>query len=145
MPNSHANGPSENAAGATGAESAGGEPLVPLQLVLYPNGAAINIDRTDLVIGRHAGSGLRLHLPDVSRRHCRLLFDDGQWQVLDLHSTNGVFLNDARVERAALRHRDLVRIGSYTFEVHLGHEHQPSATADRTQSEGSQAPHRKAS
>ncbi len=106
MPNLHANGPSENVSrfggGASGAERPEQGSVVPMRLVLYPNGAAIDIDRTDLLVGRHATSDLRLHLPDVSRRHCRFLFGDGQWQVLDLHSTNGVFLNDVRSRAGCL-------------------------------------------
>jgi hypothetical protein len=119
--------------------------FAPLWLVLYPNGASIELDRPDMVVGRHAASDIRLHLPDVSRRHCRFLFSDGRWQVLDLHSTNGVLVNDVRVDRAVLRQRDLVRIGSYTFEVKLCQE-SPQATADVTRSGASgDPPHRKAS
>src|SRR5437870_673841 len=93
--------------------------MAPLRLTLYPNGASIEINRPDMVVGRHADSDVRLHLPDVSRKHCRFHFCDGHWHVLDLNSTNGVFVNDVPVDRAVLRHRDLVRIGSYTFEVNL--------------------------
>jgi pSer/pThr/pTyr-binding forkhead associated (FHA) protein len=119
--------------------------FTPLRLVLYPNGASIELDRPDMVVGRHAASDVRLHLPDVSRRHCRFLFSEGRWQLLDLHSTNGVFVNDVRVDRAVLRQRDLVRIGSYTFEVKLCQEPY-QGTADLTRSDVSKdPPHRKAS
>ena len=94
--------------------------FVPLRLVLYPNGVTMSLDRADMVVGRHSHADLRLHLPDVSRRHCRFVFAEGEWQVLDLGSTNGVFVNDTRVDRAVLHQLDLIRIGSYTFEVQLG-------------------------
>ena len=93
--------------------------VVPLQLVLYPGGITVTLMRADMVAGRHSTADLRLHLPDVSRRHCRFVFAGGRWEVFDLHSLNGLFVNDERVERAVLRHRDLIRIGSYTFEVNL--------------------------
>jgi hypothetical protein len=126
-------------------ESVESRSFEPLRLVLYPNGASIELDRPDMVVGRQADSDVRLHLPDVSRRHCRFLFTDGHWQVLDLHSTNGVLVNDVRVARAVLRQRDLVRIGSYTFEVKLCQE-SPQATAELTRSGTSNdPPHRKAS
>lgn len=95
------------------------DPFVPLRLTLYPGGSSVNLTRPDMLIGRHSEADLRLHLPDVSRRHCRFIFRDGGWHVYDLHSMNGLFVNEERVEQAALHDGDLVRIGSYTFEVHL--------------------------
>jgi predicted component of type VI protein secretion system len=93
--------------------------FLPLRLVLYPGGCAMALTRPDMVVGRHSSVDLRLHLPDVSRRHCRFVFAEGSWHVFDLGSLNGVFVNDERIEQAALCHGDLIRIGSYTFEVDL--------------------------
>ena len=93
--------------------------FLPLRLVLYPGGGAVALTRPDVVVGRHSAADLRLHLPDVSRRHCRFVFADGGWRVFDLNSLNGLFVNDERVEQAVLQQGDLVRIGSYTFEVDL--------------------------
>jgi pSer/pThr/pTyr-binding forkhead associated (FHA) protein len=70
-------------------------------------------------LGRHSDADVRLPLPDVSRRHCRFVFTEAGWQVVDLNSLNGVYVNGERVHRAPLRHLDLVRIGSLTFEVNL--------------------------
>ncbi len=91
----------------------------PLRLVLYPGGWCTELTLPDMIVGRHSTADVRLHLPDVSRRHCRFVFRDGAWHVFDLQSMNGLFVNDERVEEAVLHDLDLVRIGSYTFEVHL--------------------------
>ncbi len=93
--------------------------LCPLRLVLYPGGWSTELTLPDMIVGRHSTADLRLHLPDVSRRHCRFVFRDGAWHVFDLQSMNGLFVNDERIEEAVLHDLDLVRIGSYTFEVHL--------------------------
>jgi predicted component of type VI protein secretion system len=93
--------------------------FVPLRLVLYPGGCAVSLTRPDMVVGRHSSVDLRLHLPDVSRRHCRFVFAEGSWQLFDLDSLNGVFVNDQVVDQAALHQGDKIRIGSYTFEVDL--------------------------
>jgi pSer/pThr/pTyr-binding forkhead associated (FHA) protein len=90
-----------------------------LRLILYPGGHFIDVTRPEAVVGRHSEADVRLHLPDVSRRHCRLVFANGQWRVFDLHSLNGLFVNDRQVDQATLHHHDLVRIGSYIFEVDL--------------------------
>jgi predicted component of type VI protein secretion system len=97
----------------------GTRPFTPLRLVLFPNGCTIELNRPDMVIGRHSEVDVRLHLPDVSRRHCRFVFEEGEWHILDLQSMNGVFVNDERVEQAVVHHHDLIRIGSYIFEADL--------------------------
>jgi len=95
------------------------DPFYPLRLVLYPGGCAVDLTKSEVVVGRHSTADVRLHLPDVSRRHCRFLFAGGCWQVFDLHSMNGLFINDERVEQAVVHPGDLIRIGSYIFEVQL--------------------------
>src|SRR5262249_10640416 len=72
----------------------------PLRLLLQPSGALIELSRPDMVIGRHTGADVRLPLPDVSRRHCRCLFIDGTWHILDLSSLNGVWVNETPVQQA---------------------------------------------
>src|SRR6516165_2788523 len=93
--------------------------FLPLRLILFPGGWATTLNKPDMVAGRHSSADLRLPLPDVSRRHCRFAFSNGSWQVFDLSSLNGLFVNNERVEQAMLHHLDLIRIGSYTFQVVL--------------------------
>jgi predicted component of type VI protein secretion system len=93
--------------------------FVPLRLVLQPTGAAIDLTRPDMLVGRHSEADIRLPLPDVSRRHCRFLWAEGCWQVIDLNSLNGVFVNDEKVRQAHLQQGDRVRIGGFTFTVDL--------------------------
>ncbi len=94
--------------------------FVPLRLVLQPSGASIQLTQPDMLIGRHSQADIRLPLPDVSRRHCRFIFGAGDWQVLDLNSLNGVFLNGEPIRQATLRPGDLLRIGGFTFAVEFG-------------------------
>ena len=96
------------------------EDFVPLRLALQPSGAIVELTQPDVLLGRHSYADLRLPLPDVSRRHCRFLFSQGVWQVLDLNSLNGVFLNDQPVRQATVRQGDILRIGGFTFIVDLG-------------------------
>lgn len=98
--------------------------FVPLRLILQPSGATVELAQPDMLIGRHSQADVRLPLPDVSRRHCRFFFSQGVWQVLDLNSLNGVFLNGAPIHQAIVRSGDLLRIGGFTFavEVHEGSE-----------------------
>src|SRR5262249_1769347 len=85
--------------------------FVPLRLVLLPTGATVELNQTEAVLGRHSDADIRVPLPDVSRRHCRFVFADSQWQVVDLNSLNGIFVNEKRVQRAVLHQRDTIRVG----------------------------------
>jgi len=51
--------------------------------------------------------------PDVSRRHARLELADSQLVLTDLGSTNGTYVNDARVNHHVLLAGDRMRIGRY--------------------------------
>lgn len=95
------------------------ENFVPLLLVLQPSGTVLEVDRPDMVIGRHTDADVRLPLPDVSRRHCRLLCTDGVWQVIDLNSLNGTHVNGEQVLQATLENGDQLRLGGFTFVVDL--------------------------
>jgi len=91
----------------------------PLRLVLQPGGMVVELTRAETFAGRHSDSDIRLPMPDVSRRHCRFVFDAGDWHVVDLKSLNGVSVNGEFVVRSILRHGDEVKIGGFTFRVDL--------------------------
>jgi pSer/pThr/pTyr-binding forkhead associated (FHA) protein len=100
--------------------------FVPLRLLLQPSGTVVEVDRLQMVIGRHTGADIRLPLPDVSRRHCRLQLVGERWQVVDLNSLNGTHVNGEQVQQATLDQDDLLRVGGFTFKVDL-----PGATVKR--------------
>lgn len=103
--------------------------FVPLRLALQPGGASVVADKPDVLIGRHTDADVRLPLPDVSRRHCRLLFAEGRWQVIDLNSLNGVHVNGEQVLQAGLDHGDRLKIGGFTFVVDLSGQDRPADDA----------------
>jgi pSer/pThr/pTyr-binding forkhead associated (FHA) protein len=107
--------------------------FVPLRLILQPGGATIELTQPDMLLGRHSRADVRLPLPDVSRRHCRFLFTQGTWQVLDLNSLNGVFLNDQPIRQATVQPGDLLRIGGFTFVVEVSVPNDRAEDADPTE------------
>jgi len=69
-------------------------------------------DRDQLVVGRLAGSDLRLLDDSLSRRHARIFRRDEQFYVEDLGSSGGTFLNGVEVSRATvLRRGDRIHVG----------------------------------
>jgi pSer/pThr/pTyr-binding forkhead associated (FHA) protein len=93
--------------------------LVPLRLRLRPGPFTVELTRSGLVFGRHSTADVRLPLPDVSRHHCQFICENSCWQVIDLDSLNGVFVNDVLVKQAQLHDHDRVRIGGFLFDVDL--------------------------
>jgi len=88
-------------------------------LRLRPGPFSVELTRSGLVFGRHSTADVRLPLPDVSRHHCRFIYENSCWQIIDLDSLNGVFVNDVLVKQAQLHDRDRVRIGGFLFDVEL--------------------------
>ena len=93
--------------------------FIPLKLTLQPSGPVLELTRPDMVMGRHSEVDVRLPLPDVSRRHCRFVFTNSAWQVFDLDSLNGVFVNGKRIQRATLRDQDNLTVGGFRFTIEL--------------------------
>ncbi|MGE3546603.1 MAG: FHA domain-containing protein, partial [Kofleriaceae bacterium] len=70
--------------------------------------------RDEITIGRKEGNTIRLTERNVSRRHARILRSNGEVQIEDLGSYNGIRVNNARIaERVSLRVSDQVQIGDY--------------------------------
>src|SRR5690554_154823 len=68
-------------------------------------------------VGRHPESDIFLDDVTVSRHHCRFIVDGGTLTVEDSGSTNGTYVNEARVDSAQLRAADEVLIGRFHFIV----------------------------
>ncbi|MEB2310374.1 MAG: GGDEF domain-containing protein [Sorangiineae bacterium] len=64
-----------------------------------------------LDIGRGTGCGLQLDADSVSRRHARIEWTGTTHRLLDLGSTNGTFVNEARISSRELRDGDRPQIG----------------------------------
>jgi pSer/pThr/pTyr-binding forkhead associated (FHA) protein len=70
--------------------------------------------RDELTIGRKEGNTIRLTERNVSRRHARIVRNNGEVTIEDLGSYNGIRVNNARIaERVQLRVSDQVQIGDY--------------------------------
>src|SRR5712692_10883312 len=67
-------------------------------------------------LGRAESNDLVLRDTNVSRRHAIVgPAGEGNWKITDLGSANGVMLNGAAVQEAALANNDLIAIGSFTL------------------------------
>jgi ABC transport system ATP-binding/permease protein len=87
-------------------------------------GASTSVDlaRDVYSMGRDPESTICLLEKNVSRRHATLRVNsDGGWELVDLESRNGCYLNGHRMRgRALLAPSDLVQIGDYHLRVSDG-------------------------
>lgn len=76
----------------------------------------LNLDKPVVTIGRAPDNDLILPHPSVSSRHAQVSKQpDGKFQVRDLGSTNGTFLNGVRVSTAVAGPGDRVTVGAVTL------------------------------
>jgi pSer/pThr/pTyr-binding forkhead associated (FHA) protein len=72
----------------------------------------------EVTVGRAAGCGVAVNDVTVSQLHARVFRRDGRLYVEDLGSTNGTWVNKARVSAPApLNRGDRLQVGSTVFEV----------------------------
>jgi two-component system, cell cycle response regulator len=78
-------------------------------------GRMTKLDKSELVLGRSTDAGLQVEDDGISRKHCKVnLGANGNFQLVDLGSTNGTFLNGIRVSVATLADGDKIQIGQNT-------------------------------
>jgi pSer/pThr/pTyr-binding forkhead associated (FHA) protein len=70
-----------------------------------------------LRIGRLPDNDVVLDDLLVSRRHAELRRTPGGWQLVDLNSGNGTFVNGRRVRSAAITPRDVIGLGQSMFQL----------------------------
>ena len=76
------------------------------------------VEKSEVVIGRRKGIGIRIPSSQVSRQHCRLYEENGVLMVEDMDSSNGTFLNEVAVLGPEMvQPGDLLQVGPVTFVV----------------------------
>ena len=69
-----------------------------------------------LFLGRDSSNQAEVSDPAVSRKHCSVSqVSSGVFEVADLDSHNGTFVNGTKVSRKTVQHGDRIRIGSSEF------------------------------
>jgi len=76
---------------------------------------SIELDTGEALIGRALNCTIRTDDAMVSRNHARIYWQGNECYVEDLGSANGVYYQERRVTRHALKHGDAVRCGSLWF------------------------------
>ena len=74
-------------------------------------GRRYELAEVSVTIGRESSNGIQLHDTETSRRHVELRKNESSYELVDLESSNGTFVNNARIEQRLLQNGDRVEIG----------------------------------
>lgn len=75
----------------------------------------IPLDKPRLTIGRKPDNDLVIDNPAVSGHHALIFSQEGAFFIEDLESTNGTFVNDAKIQKEKLKNSDLVAVGQHVL------------------------------
>jgi diguanylate cyclase (GGDEF)-like protein len=94
-------------------------------VLIYPPGSELGKryelrGTTEVTIGRGADCDIQVDRDSVSRKHAKVTRAREMWQVVDLGSTNGSYVNDAQITQCSLRDGDLLKIGNAIFKFLVG-------------------------
>jgi adenylate cyclase len=70
-----------------------------------------------VVVGRAVTSDVPIYDPTISRHHAEVSLADGGVKVKDVGSSNGTFLNGARISEAVAGENDVITFGKVAFRV----------------------------
>ncbi|TVQ63876.1 MAG: FHA domain-containing protein [Phycisphaerales bacterium] len=100
-------------------------------------GGRIALGGRPVSIGRHPENVISIRDDLASRYHCVIEpTDNGDWRVRDLGSRNGTRLNGERVSDAAVSPGDRIQVGTHTFEVNGGANHNGPEDSGATRAGG---------
>lgn len=78
-------------------------------------GKMLKLEKGEFVMGRAPDTQLQVEDDGISRKHCKIsTAPNGHFQLVDLGSTNGTFLNGIKVNVATLQDGDKIQIGANT-------------------------------
>jgi pSer/pThr/pTyr-binding forkhead associated (FHA) protein len=75
----------------------------------------LNVDRT--TIGRVEDNTFQISDPSVSSHHCEVHLRGGEILIRDLNSTNGTFINEARITENVLKPGQTLRLGQIELKL----------------------------
>lgn len=79
----------------------------------------VPIRRERTVVGRKPECNIRIPVSSVSREHCEIVMQGESLTIRDLGSSNGTYVNRARVQESTLGAGDLVAVGPAVFVVRI--------------------------
>jgi hypothetical protein len=80
--------------------------------IVLPDGERVEVASNGVRIGRLPDCAVQISDPQSSRHHAEVRAAHGGFEIVDLGSTNGTYVNDTTIKVQALHDGDTIRIGS---------------------------------
>jgi ABC-type multidrug transport system ATPase subunit/pSer/pThr/pTyr-binding forkhead associated (FHA) protein len=90
----------------------------------------IELNQPVIKLGRNSANTIRLEHPTVSAFHAEIHKSNGHFQLIDLDSSNGTFVNGVRIKQKVLQQRDRISLGAMHF-VFNGQQFEQQADGTR--------------
>lgn len=91
----------------------------------------VEINERELVIGRSPDCGLILTQPGISRHHARIIHENGQHVIEDMHSKNGTRVNNIYINKTKLSPGDAVLVAEFPLYYDLPAHTSPEPETDK--------------
>ena len=89
---------------------------IPQNAFLIVNGTEVfSLDQPVINIGRRSNNQLAIEDPRVSREHAQIRAAHGRYEIFDLDSTGGTFVNQKRVTQSILRPGDVISLAGVSL------------------------------
>ncbi len=90
------------------------------ELIPLGGGDPIPVLKKQLLVGRRESCDIVLRFANVSAHHCQLLIDSGYLYVRDMQSSNGVKINDVKMDKGSTQRidpGDILAIAKHKYRV----------------------------
>jgi pSer/pThr/pTyr-binding forkhead associated (FHA) protein len=103
------------------------EARLPAALLFVENSKVYSFDKPVIRIGRASENDLVVAHAKVSRKHAEIRYKDGRFQIHDLGSKGGTYVNGELIETAELNKGDVITLAG--VHIVFGQDHFPVATS----------------
>jgi len=104
--------------------------LVPVPMETFSR--AVKLEPGETSIGRDSSNDIRLAHGAISRLHAKITLINDRYELTDLKSRNGTYINRKRIEKASLRSGDVIHFGNRRFIFQMEASNVDEGRADVT-------------
>lgn len=76
----------------------------------------VNAQQPEVTIGRNPGNRVFIPAKSLSRYHAKIVYQNGRFFLYDLKSSNGTYVNNARINQQEIKPGDKIRFGDVSVE-----------------------------
>lgn len=87
-------------------------------LIKFPDGKEeiFEFEKENIIIGSSSAANVRLESENVSSLHCMVRVKDGFFNVMDMGSKTGIFVNGEKVREKTLKGDDILKVGEFEIK-----------------------------